>query len=248
MDGPLAGAFAGPTTAACPGNSGRDEYDDYVRREWALFARDPARAAAASEAAAGLSIARVLDIGCGAGQELRPFVQDGRTLGVGLDVSREVGRAGRELFTREQPASRVAFIRAGAESLPFRSSSFDVVICRLALPYTDNARALAEMARVLRPGGSLILKIHHARYYTIELSRALRTCHIKSAIHACRVLLAGGLYHVSGSQPRGRLTGGETFQTLWLLKRELHRHGLAVERLLADSVSAAPSLLIRRLT
>jgi len=103
------------------------------------------------------------------------------------------------------------------------------------------------MARVLRPGGSLILKIHHARYYTTELSQALRTWHLKSAIHACRVLLAGGLYHITGSQPRGRLTGGETFQTLWLLKREFRRHGLAVERLLADSVSAAPSLLIRRL-
>ncbi len=242
------GAFAGPTTGACPAASGRDDYDEYVRREWALFAREPARAAAAREAAAGLTIARVLDIGCGAGQELRPFVQGGRTLGVGLDVSSQVGRAGRELFTREQPASRVTFVRAGAEHLPFAPSSFDVVTCRLALPYTDNARALAEMARVLRPGGSLILKIHHARYYTTELSQALRTWHLKSAIHACRVLLAGGLYHITGSQPRGWLTGGETFQTLWLLKREFRRHGLAVERLLADSVSAAPSLLIRRLT
>ncbi len=81
------GAFAGPTTRARPAASGRDDYDEYVRPEWALFAREPARAAAAREAAAGLTIARVLDIGCGAGQELRPFVQDGRTLGVGLDVS-----------------------------------------------------------------------------------------------------------------------------------------------------------------
>ena len=192
------GAFAGPTTGACPAASGRDDYDEYVRREWALFAREPARAAAAREAAAGLTIARVLDIGCGAGQELRPFVQGGRTLGVGLDVSSQVGRAGRQLFTRDEPASRVTFVRAGAEHLPFAPSSFDVVTCRLALPYTDNARALAEMARVLRPGGSLILKIHHARYYTTELSQALRTWHLKSAIHACRVLLAGG----------------ETFQTL----------------------------------
>lgn len=238
----------GRTTAASFGKAAPDSYDEYVRREWALFTRDPVRTTSAREATAGLSVARVLDIGCGAGQELRPFVQDGRTLGVGLDVSVEAGRAGRELFTREEPASRVSFVRAGAEHLPFGTSSFDLVVCRLALPYTHNARALAEMARVLRPGGSLILKIHHTRYYTTELSQALRSRHIKSAIHACRVLLAGGLYHLTGSQPRGRLTGGETFQTLWLLRRELRRCGLRVDRLLADSVPAAPSVLVRRLT
>lgn len=223
-----------------------ETYDRYVRREWALFARDPARAAAAREVASDLTIRRVLDIGCGAGQELRPFVRGTQTLGVGVDVSAEVGAAGRELFAREEPGSRVAFARAGAEHLPFAPFSFDVVICRLALPYTDNARALAEMARVLTSGGALILKIHHARYYTIELREALTAGRIKSAIHACRVLVAGCLYHLTGSQPRGWLTGGETFQTLWLLRRELRRHGLSVERLLPDSVPAAPTLLIRR--
>ncbi len=121
----------------------------------------------------------------------------------------DVGNAGRELFAREEPGSRAAFVRAAAEHLPFSPSRFEVVICRLALPYTDNARALAEMARVLTSGGTLILKIHHARFYTLELREALRTGRARSAIHACRVLLAGCLYHLTGSQPRGRLTGGE---------------------------------------
>ena len=180
-----------------------------VQREGALFSRDPARAAAALDAAADVTVSRVLDIGCGAGQELRPFLRGRQTLGVGIDLSPDVGNAGRELFAREEPGSRAAFVRAAAEHLPFSPSRFEVVICRLALPYTDNARALAEMARVLTSGGTLILKIHHARFYTLELREALRTGRARSAIHACRVLLAGCLYHLTGSQPRGRLTGGE---------------------------------------
>ncbi len=223
-----------------------DAYDGYVRAEWELFARDPARSAASRHAVLGLSVTRVLDLGCGAGQELLPFLQDTRTLGVGIDVSPEVGSAGRRLFATAQSGGRVAFVRAAAESLPIATSSVDVVICRLALPYTDNTRTIAEVARVLRPDGRLLLKFHHARYYTARLRHALVARTLKPAIHACRVLLAGGLYHLTGSQPRGRLTGGETFQTLWLLRRELSRHGLVVGGTLGDSVPAAPTLLIIR--
>jgi SAM-dependent methyltransferase len=221
-------------------------YDRYVRHEWSLFARNPARAAAAREAVSGVRLTRVLDIGCGAGQELRPFTCDTRTLGVGIDVSAQVGIAGRELFAQEEPGSRVAFVRAAAERLPFGRATFELVICRLALPYTDNARALGEMARVLTADGALLLKFHHARYYTQELRLALRMRRARSAIHACRVLMAGCLYHLTGLQPRGRLTGSETFQTMWLLRRELRRHGLEVRRVLSDTVPAAPSVLIAR--
>ncbi len=218
----------------------------YVRTEWDLFANDPGRAAASRNAVMGASISRVLDIGCGAGQELRPFMQGTGTLGIGVDVAPDVGLAGRELFERAHHESRVTFVRAAAESLPFATSSVDLVVCRLALPYTDNARALAEVARVLRPDGILLLKFHHARYYARELADALASRQVRSAIHACRVLLSGSLYHLTGSQPRGRFAGPETFQTMWLLKRELGRHGLDVRGQFGDSVPAAPNLIITR--
>jgi SAM-dependent methyltransferase len=221
-------------------------YDCYVRTEWELFASDPARSSASRQAVAGLPVARVLDLGCGAGQELLPFLPGSSTLGVGIDVSPEVGLAGRPLFATARPGSRVACVRAAAESLPLATSSVDVVICRLALPYTDNNRALAEMARVLRPEGRLLLKFHHARYYAASLADAVTARRLKPAVHACRVLLAGGLYHLTGSQPRGRFLGRETFQTWWLLRRELSRHGLVVRGMLDDSVPAAPTLLIGR--
>jgi SAM-dependent methyltransferase len=221
-------------------------YDDYVRAEWALFSANPARTLAARQAIAGMSVTRVLDVGCGGGQELRPYVANPACLGVGVDAAPEAGHAGRGLFAAAQPGARVTFARARAEHLPFRASSFDVVICRLALPYTDNARALGEIARVLRPGGVFMLKCHHARYYVLKLREALAAKRLKPAINACRVLAAGLLYHLTGTQPRRWISGGETFQTMWLLRRELGAVGLEIQDLLEDSVPAAPSLLIRR--
>ncbi len=231
---------------AGPREAEPDSYDRYVRAEWALFAADPARAAATLDALGGLPVRNVLDLGCGAGQELRPCVRNRAALGVGLDVSPRVGWAGRQLFASEQPESHVAFVRAAAEALPFKEGAFDLVICRLALPYTDNARTLAEIARVLRTKGVLLLKFHHARFYLRQLRDGFAHRQVKSAIHALRVVMAGTLYHLTGFQLRSKLTGGETFQTRWLLGRELKRRGLQVRRELADSDPAAPSLLITR--
>ena len=138
-------------------------YDDYVRAEWRLFDEDPHRTAAAREAVGDVSIRRVLDVGCGAGQELRPFLRDTRVFGVGVDKSASVGVAGRQLFSTEQPGARVAFVRAAAEHLPFEDGTFDVAVCRLALPYTHNARTISELGRLVRDGGVLLLTIHHLR-------------------------------------------------------------------------------------
>lgn len=220
------------------------EYDSYVRAEWAMLAGDEARRRESLDAVAGLDVRRVLDVGCGAGQELLPFATELGALCFGVDVAPEVGLAGRELFAAHAPAARVAFGRAAAEALPFDAGSFDVAVCRLALPYTDNARCLGELARVLRPGGALLLKIHHARYYLRKLVEGLRTGQALSAVHAARVLTAGIVYHTTGHQPRTSIPSRETFQTVRMLRRELARHGLEVARELRDSNPLTPSFLI----
>lgn len=220
------------------------DYDGYVRAEWGRFVGDGARAGETLEAVAGLEVRRALDVGCGAGQELLPFAVELGASCVGVDVTPEAGRAGRELFAERAPGARVRFARAAAEALPFAADSFDVVVCRLALPYTDNARCLSELARVLRPGGALLLKIHHARYYARKLSDGLRAGQAGSALHAARVLAAGLVYRLTARQPRTRLPGRETFQTLGLLRRELERRGLEIRRELRDSNPLTPSFLI----
>ena len=221
------------------------EYDRYIRLAWARFVADPERTRASLEAVAGLDVARVLDVGCGAGQQLLPFVTRLGACGVGLDPSPEVGHAGRELFEAHTPNARVAFLRGSAERLPFSADSFDVVICRLVLPYTDNVRTLSEIARVLRPGGALLLKIHHPRFYLRKFAQGLKMRDVRHSVHAARVLLAGMVYHATGRQPHNRLTaGGETFQTPWLLRRELARQGFRISRELPDTEKITPSFLI----
>jgi SAM-dependent methyltransferase len=220
------------------------EYNSYVRAEWEMFVSDPSRARESLEAVAGLDVRRVLDVGCGAGQELLPFALMPGVSCVGADVTPEAGLAGRELFAEHATGARVAFVRAAAESLPFAADSFDVVICRLALPYTDNVRCLAELARVLSPGGALLLKIHHARYYARKLRQGLGAGQARSALHAARVLAAGLVYQLTGRQPRTRLPSRETFQTVGLLRRELARRGLEIRRELRDSNPLTPSFLI----
>jgi len=222
------------------------EYDEYVRLEWDLYQRDPARAKASLDAVEGFEVARVLDVGCGAGQELRPFVIEKGAFGVGLDVAPEVGHAAYELFAEHAQGARVVFVRGYAEALPFCSDEFDVVVCRIALPYTDNGLALKEMARVLRPGGKLLIKIHHARYYMEKMGRGLVARDWLSTIHASRVLVAGTIYHIAGKQPRNRVTGSEIFQTVRRVRRELEPFGLRIGRAMPDSNPATPSLLFTK--
>lgn len=221
-----------------------DYYTDYILLEWENFISDPARARASLDATASLKIKRVLDVGCGAGQELLPFVRDGGAVGVGLDVSPSAGHVARKKFAAHAPEARVHFLRGSAENLSFPDGAFDAVICRLALPYTNNARALAEVSRVLRPGGRYLLKIHGVRFYLNLLKRALKSRNLMSMIYACRVLTAGSIYHLSRRQPRTRIPSTETFQSEWLLRQELRRHGLAIQGKTPDSNPLTPSFVI----
>ncbi len=221
-----------------------EDYRSYIRGQWREFDQDRARWDAYLAATADLSVRRALDVGCGAGQELLPFATTGASV-VGVDVSTEAASVGRHSF-QAVPRAIVAFLQAAAEHLPFQSGSFDVVISRLSLPYTDNRRALAEMARVLRPDGLLLIKIHHGRYYMQKLSRGLLRGQWLSAVHAARILVSGAIYHLLGRQIRNRVVTHETFQTEWMMRRELRRLGLEIRQTMPDSNPHTPSYVVGR--
>jgi SAM-dependent methyltransferase len=96
---------------------------------------------------------RVLDLGCGSGDLTMPLVDAGaRVTAVDLSAGMlAVARARCARFCR--PLTDLAFVAAAAEDLPLRDDSFDVVVGRFVLHHLDLARAAAEIARVLAPGG-----------------------------------------------------------------------------------------------
>jgi SAM-dependent methyltransferase len=224
-----------------------EEFDQYLRSsQQGLLAamNEPARFQPYLDAVADLKVERVLDVGCGVGQILYPFVALKGAFGIGLDPTARACRMGREFYAEQVPGARVQFVCGIAEKLPFPPASFDVVNCGLALPYMDNARAIEEIARVLRPGGVFLLRIHHARYYLNDLWQSLIAGRALSTIHAGRVLTVGLIYHLTGKQTDTRIFGNETFQTRWLLVRELSRRGLNLKDERSDSNPRTPSFVI----
>jgi SAM-dependent methyltransferase len=102
---------------------------------------------------------RVLDVACGTGSFSRAFADAGGKV-VGLDASRTM----LERAVRERPGDGVEYVRASATDLPFEDASFDAVCCFAALYLIEEPlRAVAEIARVLAPGGRVALLASVAR-------------------------------------------------------------------------------------
>jgi SAM-dependent methyltransferase len=69
-------------------------------------------------------------------------------------------------------AERVRFHpRAAAETLPFADACFDLVISQYGLEYSDLARSVGEVARVLKPGGVVALVLHHRESLPVRCGR-----------------------------------------------------------------------------
>jgi GT2 family glycosyltransferase/2-polyprenyl-3-methyl-5-hydroxy-6-metoxy-1,4-benzoquinol methylase len=105
--------------------------------------------------------ADVLDLGCGVGYGTRMLARAARRV-VGVDVSPEaLAHAG-----RAYGGERMAFLGADARRLPLAGRSFDLVVCLEMLEHVREQDAvLAEAARVLRPGGRLVVSTPNKRLY-----------------------------------------------------------------------------------
>jgi len=116
---------------------------------------------------------RVLDLACGSGIYTRPFAHrlaHGRV--VGLDLSTPMlAQALRR--SREEGCGNLDLVRGSALDLPFRSGCFDVVNCCGAVHlFPDVPRALAEIQRVLAPGGRFTAAVFRRGPSEREVRRA----------------------------------------------------------------------------
>lgn len=108
------------------------------------------------EAAAVTRGDRVLDVACGTGVLTRDVaaIVGVDTPPAGLDLSAGMLAIAHEL------APKIEWRQGNAENLPYPDNSFDRVLCQFGLMFfADRLAALAEMRRVLKPGGRLALAV-----------------------------------------------------------------------------------------
>lgn len=132
---------------------------------------------------------RILDAGCGNGRYTRFLLReaDPDALVMAFDYSQQMLHRAR----RRLAGDRVTFVAADLTRLPYADAVFDAAVCGWVLEHLpDPQPGLRELARVLRPGGKLLLlatedtltgalcsRLWHCRMYNrTELRRACAAC------------------------------------------------------------------------
>ena len=98
--------------------------------------------------------ARVLELAHGTGR-MQIALRSAGYHTTAIDLSREMGRLARQRALRW--GYRPALSRARAEMLPFAASQFDAVVSTFPTEFIISPHTLAEVVRVLRPGGQLVV-------------------------------------------------------------------------------------------
>lgn len=112
------------------------------------------------EASGARSGHQILDIAGGTGDLTKRFARivgkDGRV--ILADINDSMLKVGRDKLINSGVAGNVEYVQANAECLPFDDNSFDIITIAFGLRnVTDKDAALRSMARVLKPGGKLMV-------------------------------------------------------------------------------------------
>ncbi len=99
----------------------------------------------------------VLEAGCGTGRFTIPLAQQGKRI-VALDASREMLAQARRKAEAAGMTHRIEFVLGDVENLGYGDSTFDGALSIAVLRHFPSpARGIAELTRVVRPGGALVL-------------------------------------------------------------------------------------------
>lgn len=90
----------------------------------------------------------VLDVGCGTGLASRPLIENAFRV-TGVDASAPMLAKARERY----PSA--TWVQGSADALPFQDATFDAAISAQALHHVDREKAVAELVRVVKPGGTI---------------------------------------------------------------------------------------------
>ena len=165
-----------------------DELEDLFRRRRHL--------AAVEMPLDGLEGMKVLEIGSGAGAHAALFARHGASM-VAVDITPErVAATARKLILVPRSGGRA--YHADAENLPFQDAAFDIVYSNGVLHHSENTeRCIAEVHRVLKPGGRAVIMLYsrHSSAFWLNIMP--------------RALITGELFRWPEAQWIGRLTEGK---------------------------------------
>lgn len=109
----------------------------------------------------------VVDVGCGAGTTVKALVPKVKTA-IGVDLI--------DLGFRKHRSAHLNLLQASAYDLPFPSDTIDVATSRWMFEHIAHPEAaIAELARVLRPGGRMLIVVPNAHHPGMALSRITPT-------------------------------------------------------------------------
>jgi SAM-dependent methyltransferase len=160
---------------------------------------------------------RVLDVGCGDGEQLESLRRAGLDA-IGVEPSASLVDA---LTARGMPV-----LRGVAEHLPVETASVDGLVCKVVVPYTDERHAIAEWARVVRPGGRIRAVYHGAGYYVRYL---LNGPGLALRLYAARTLANTWWYALTSRRLPGFI-GDTVYQSAKRLSAYYRDLGLELER------------------
>jgi len=164
----------------------------------------------------------VLDVGCGRGLllvEAARRVPDGLAVGIDIwsqvDQSRNVASAPLDNSVIERVEDRVDVVTGDGRRLPYVDGAFDAVVSSMVLhnipDSVGRARIIREAARVLRPGGQLVVvdMLRTAEY--VAVLRALRWSEVSRSRRVWRMFPP--VRYVTGTKPHPETTPGTTPRT-----------------------------------
>jgi SAM-dependent methyltransferase len=120
-----------------------------------------------------------LDAGCGDGRHLAALARGVHRPPrvVGTDISQRILETARAAAAPLEPE----LVQANLEALPFEDAAFDLVLCTQVIEHLlDPAAGLRELARVLRPGGALVLTTDNRRAVVSKTLNAPRAVAVRA--------------------------------------------------------------------
>lgn len=169
---------------------------------------------------------RILDVGCHAGHLLEALRLSKDCELFGCDINEEAIELARKCLPHAK------FSLAKAEELPYEDSYFDFVYARGAVFVFDIPRALRELNRVLKPGGTLWISLHRWKDIRFTLKGTLHRDPLKTIVFGGYVAMNSTLFHYTGKLVRYPLNRSRmmTFQTETRMRRELQKAGFEAIR------------------